>query len=198
MKVTLIPLVAVMLALGGCGLEVLPPCEFCALDEDAGFSPDQEGGLLAFGLTVQPPGAADAPLKGEVQWLAENGQSFTDLRRIAFPEDLVPGQRRLVLWRVPAGTWSLRLVSWSQKKAAGASISLGGHALAAEIPPGGVVYVGDLTLDGHQEPAALTVGDDTADTRDELALRQPAITAPLSISILKDMRTPTGGPRKPK
>jgi len=173
-----------------CGFCQLPPCAACALKRDEAFGPGADFGLLVFGITVRGGSAADKnPLEGQVDWMIETAtETFTDLRTIELPDGIKPNQRAFVVWRVPAGVWSLRQAGWHQGGQGSATRPFGGRALATQVNNGEATYVGDLILDGNQ----LGLGGDEAAARAALAA-YPKVTVPPLYRPLHDLRQKDGG-----
>jgi len=183
-----------MLSLGGCSLWNWlgwpdwfdsDPCEFCALAPDEAFTPQDSGGLLVLGVTVRSEPAPE--FEGAVTWLVETRPGgFADLRAVTLPEDLQLGQHYWLVWRAPAGTWSLRQARWKAGERGGNSMPSGGRVLAATVTAGVATYVGEITVDARQ-PTTVAIGNDGAAALAALA-HWPAVKVPLINRPLRDLR----------
>ena len=161
---------------------------------DAAFAAQAADGLLVYGVTVRRTGAG--AVAGDVVWLAEKADASFPLRvAIPFPAGLRAGQRGVVVWRVPAGIWSVRQMEWRGGGVEGKSSVVGSRALATTVAPGQAVYAGELVLDTGTRPAEIEVGDDLPAAQADLA-GYPGVTVPPTARPLADLRVaPPGGHR---
>ncbi|MDA8229965.1 MAG: hypothetical protein M0006_01355 [Magnetospirillum sp.] len=177
------------LMLAGCSL--MGPHDAEALRPGKTVAMGDHEGILIYGVTIEGIRPGDEGIVGKVTWLAERDptdlDSYAIRHDIPFPDHLQPGQHRFVVWRVPAGLWSLRQFRWIEDKRAGASQPLAGHAWATTVTAGEVTYAGDFVLDARRQPAQVTVTDDAAAARDALAA-YPGITGPMRTHLPEDIR----------
>ena len=73
-------------------------------------------------------------------------QSGAEMVELKFPEGLVPGERILVLWRVPAGRWALRHGRIGTGSNTRLSQIMPPWAKVTHVKPGRITYVGDVTV----------------------------------------------------
>ena len=183
-------MLALVLALfvSGCDVaEVLFTCPDCALKPDeAAFQSQDEDGILAFGLTVDAPTTLDDPVTGSIEWLAAAGDDVT-LRELTFPSDLLPGQHRLILWRVPAGTWSLRNARVGEGRQSRLSKVLVDQTAATVVRAGHITIAGEIRVKATSVPPIMSYGLEASFVRKELQA-YPDITAPSDEMPLVDLR----------
>jgi hypothetical protein len=178
----------------GCSYFTLPPCGPCAVERDEVLAKGAADGVVVYGLTVRRAGAS-TEIEGAVDWLVETaGSKFPELVSIDFPDEMRTNQRRLVVWRGPAGTWSIRQARWEEDDRTGASPAVAGQAMASIVAAGEVTYVGDITIDADRHPVAVTVADNGAASAAALKTEFPNLAAPVVTRVLKDLRiAPRGG-----
>lgn len=168
----------------------LPRGESSQLEPGDTFTATSSDAVLVYGVTVrQADQAASGDVGGEVTWVVEKSDlSFPTMVSIGFPDDLQPNRRSLVAWRVPAGTWSVRQVNWHDDSQSGATPPQAGHAFGTTLAPGEVVYAGDIVIDPGRQPAAVSIDNDPAAARADLAA-YTEVTVPLTDRPLADLRT---------
>jgi hypothetical protein len=178
------------LVLAGCGMVRLPRGEASPLEANDAVTADSPDAVLVYGVTLRQPDAqVSGKVGGDVTWLLEKtDQSFPTMITIAFPDGIQPNRRTTVAWRVPAGTWSVRQVTWHDDSRSGGTLPAAGHALATTVAAGQVTYAGEIVIESGRQPAELSIGDDAAAARAALA-PYAAVTAPLADLPLKDLRT---------
>ena len=149
-------LMVLAFCLGGCSVvDYLTDCFDCALiREDAEFHADDPYGLLAFGLTVDPSAAAETSVIGSLDWVVENQEEIA-LRPLTIPKDLRPGQHRLILWRVPPGTWSLRNARLGEGRNSRISVAMADQSAATFVRPGRITIAGEIRIKGTKSTSTL-------------------------------------------
>ncbi len=178
--------------LAGCTALGLGPGDSASLGRDDSFTAKAADGLLVYGVTVRHPGGG--PVEGEVVWMAEKADlSFPEKLAIPLPDGLRAGERAAVVWRVPAGTWSVRQARWQAPGAGGATSVMSSRSLATTVAPGEAVYAGELVIDAGTRPAVIELGDDLGAARADLAA-YPGVSVPPTNRPLADLRVaPPGG-----
>ena len=178
----------VALSVSGCAVaDFFFGCENCALEaDDAELHETDQDALLAFGLTVDARLHHADGLRGGIGWLAETDEGL-DLREVDFPDDLQPGDHRLIVWRVPAGTWSLRHARLGQDRHSRVSAVISERTLAVPVKAGHVTIIGELHVDGHHKEPILTYDPDPRFVRQELK-QYSNIQSPLDEQTLSDIR----------
>ena len=169
-----------------CRLEI---CTTCAFGHRETFTATADYGLLVFGLTIVDPALTAEPVSGLIDWRVETApETPVDQRSIDLPGGLVPGQRMVVVWRVPPGTWSFRQAQWRQGKHSVATPPFGGRSLATQVNAGEVTYAGEMTIEATQ----VTVGGDISLGRAAL-VDYPGIGVAPQFRPLGDIRTRKSG-----
>ena len=176
------------LFISGCSVATLLfTCPDCTLNpEDASFQPQDPEGLLAFGLTVDASLKDDDPLTGSIEWLLESPTGVV-LRNMTFPKDLAPGQHRLILWKVPAGTWSLRNAQLDMGGKVVLSPVLTYQTAATAVNPGRITIAGEIHIQEKAGALSLSRGLEPAFVR-KMMQSYPEITAPSDEMPLVDLR----------
>ena len=183
----ILPIIGLVFILSGCSVvDFLFGCSDCALGpDDVSFQDGDQDGLLAFGLTVDAPVASGESLAGSLGWLVETDDDLL-MREVAFPDDLQPGQHRLIVWRVPAGIWSLRHARLGQGRGSSLSDVFNNQAAATLVRPGHITIAGEIRIQGGGKPI-VRYNLESAFVRKELQT-YPDISAPSDEMPLVDMR----------
>ena len=171
------------------------PCRPCVAEHDQAFATSDADGMLVYGLTIRHSGTT-GEIGGAVDWMVEiPGSNFPSLVSISFPEGMKANQRQLVVWRVPAGTWSVRQVRWEQDDVHGSTPPAAGMAQASIVAKGEVTYVGDIVIDFDRVPASVMVTDGRESAAVTLKNEFSRVTAPMLVHPLKDLRVAPEGKR---
>ena len=166
-------------------------CDDCALaPDDVDFSETDSDGLLVFGLTVDVPGPAGQDVLGSVGWLAQSASGL-DVREVLFPQDLQPGQHRLVVWRVAPGIWSLRHGRLGEGRNAVLTQVLSHEAAATKVLPGHVTLAGEIRIRSTNGQPEVVYNLETAFSRQQLQAYRDVV-APSEEMPLVDLRRVKG------
>ena len=163
------------------------------------FDGSDSMGILAFGLTVD---GAIPETGGSVSWIVDTPKPrdddeadpaaapefLSDYRAVTWPKTLKSGRRRLVLWKVQAGTWSLRNARIGAGDGSQLTTVLVPHAFATKVQAGRITYAGDITLStSHSAAPMLSLSRDDAFARTALN-SYDGVTVPLDFGPLTDLR----------
>jgi len=184
--------------LSGCSvLDIFFSCPDCALTpEDALFIETDPQGLLAFGLTVETTLETGDTLQGAIEWLAEDKRGVS-VQDVSFPNDLQPGEHRLVVWRVPAGSWSLRNARFGGGRRAKLSAVLLQKSAATVVRPGRVTLAGEIKIQLTPAGVAMSQESDTGFIRQEMQ-SYANIAAPIDELPLADQRMTEPANKRPR
>ena len=174
--------------LNGCAVvDWLWDCDDCALAPDeVEFSETETDGLLVFGLTVEAKEIPGQDFLGSIGWLANTTHGL-DVREVTFPDDMHANQHRLMVWRVPAGNWSLRHARLGEGRHSSIGPVLSFESAATRIRPGHITLAGEIRVKDGPNGPELTYSPDTGFARQQLQAYHDVI-APTDDTPLVDMR----------
>lgn len=171
-------------------MDYLFECPECALaPDDNALDSDSPDGLLVFGLTVDATMTSGKPLTGDLGWLLET-ETDVIARSVDFPENLLPGQHRLIVWQVPAGAWSLRHAHLGQSRGSRLSDILAFNSATTQVHAGHATIIGEIHVKESAGTPILSFSPETNFARKELKT-YAKITAPIEENPLGDKRFPS-------
>ena len=170
-------------------MDYLFDCPECTLEQDdSALNSDNTDGLLVFGLTVDAPMTNGKALTGDIGWLLEDQKEVIS-RKVDFPDNLLPGQHRLMVWQVPAGSWSLRHAHLGQSRTNRLSDIFAFNSASTQVHAGHITIIGEIHIKDVAGIPVLSFTSDPTFARKELKTYSK-ISAPIEEIPLKDKRFP--------